>query len=229
MTHEPRDAGAKAALRARVLARRRRRDNSSRQSAEAGLARSLEHLLARVGPGDLAAFLPLPGEPPLLPALAAAHGAGRRVWLPAVEPGRRLSWVRWTPGADLVPGTLPGLLEPSGPRHGVEVFSTVGLLLVPVVAVDRAGVRLGFGGGYYDRFLPLLDAAGHHPMVVACCFADEVLRAGAVPREAHDAVLDSVLTDQGVLVLGGDDDAAGSGPVRERRRGQDGPSSMGGR
>ena len=212
MTHEPPDAAAKAQLRARVLARRRRRSAFSRRRAETGFTRHLGRLLAQRGPGDVAAFLPLPGEPPLLPALDEAHQGGRRVWLPAVEPGRRLSWVQWHPDVELVPGALPGLLEPSGPRHDLDVFAAVAVLLVPVVAVDRAGVRLGFGGGYYDRFLPRLEAAGHRPEVVACCFADEVLPAGTVPREAHDAVLGGVLTEQGVFALGAAHDPAVSGP-----------------
>ena len=212
MTHGSSDADAKARLREQVLARRRRRSASSRRSAETGFARHLGHLLAQRGPGDVAAFLPLPGEPPLLPALAAAHDGERRVWLPAVEPGRRLSWVRWEPDVPLVPGALPGLLEPAGTRHDLDVFAAVTVLLVPVVAVDRAGVRLGFGGGYYDRFLPRMHAAGHRPRTVACCFADEVLPAGTVPREAHDAVLGGVLTEQGVLALESAIDPAWPGP-----------------
>ena len=211
MTHGPADADAKARLRGEVLERRRRRAAAARDGAEAGFAHHLARVLAETNAPDVAAFLPLPGEPPLLPALAGAHERGHRVWLPAVEPGRRLSWVRWRPGTPLAPGTLPGLLEPTGPRHGTGVFDAVGLLVVPVVAVDRDGVRLGFGGGYYDRFLPLLTAAGHHPRIMACCFADEVLPAGTVPREPHDAVLDTVLTEHGVVVLR--EPAGGRGPA----------------
>ena len=111
--------------------------------------------------------------------------------------------MQWRPGAALVDGSLPGLREPAGPRHGLEVFAAVRLLVVPVVAVDRGGVRLGFGGGYYDRFLEALETAGHRPRTVACCFADEVLPAGEVPSEPHDAVLAEVLTEHGVVALGG--------------------------
>ncbi|WP_240624960.1 5-formyltetrahydrofolate cyclo-ligase [Kocuria tytonicola] len=201
MTNGPADADAKARLRGEVLERRRRRAGAARRGAEAGFSRHLARVLAETNAPDVAAFLPLPGEPPLLPALAQAHERGHRVWLPAVEPGRRLSWVRWQPGTPLAPGALPGLLEPTGQRHGTEAFTAVGLLVVPVVAVGRDGVRLGFGGGYYDRFLPVLSAAGHRPRIMACCFADEVMPAGSVPRESHDAVLDTVLTEHGVVVL----------------------------
>ncbi|WP_233542731.1 5-formyltetrahydrofolate cyclo-ligase [Kocuria tytonis] len=197
------DAAEKARLRARVLARRRRRSPSSRHGAETGLTTHLGRLLAETaGPGDVAAFLPLPDEPPLLPALTAAHRAGHRVFLPVVEPLHQLGWVQWHPDVPLVQGALPGLLEPAGARHGVDAFATVQLLLVPVVAVDRDGVRLGFGGGYYDRFLPALAESGHRPEILACCFADEVLPAGTVPREPHDAVLPGVLTEQGPQRLG---------------------------
>ncbi|MDO4918752.1 5-formyltetrahydrofolate cyclo-ligase [Kocuria sp.] len=211
MTHDSPDAEAKARLRAEVLGRRRRRSAAARRAAEAGFVTHLAGLLSRAGADDVAAFLPLPGEPPLLPALAEAHRRGHRVWLPVVEPLRQLSWVRWHPEVPLVPGTLPELLEPAGERHGLDAFATVGLVVVPVVAVDGNGVRLGFGGGYYDRFLPRLAAAGHAPEVVACCFADEVLPAGTVPREPHDAVLAEALTERGPVRLGGDDAAAGPG------------------
>ncbi|GEC97934.1 5-formyltetrahydrofolate cyclo-ligase [Kocuria varians] len=195
-------AAAKARLRTRVLERRRRRPAAARERDAAGFARHLARILADHGPGDVAAFLPLPGEPPVLPALARVDAAGHRVWVPAVEAGHRMSWVRWRPDAILARGALPGLLEPAGPRHGTEVFATVSVLLVPVVAVDRGGVRLGFGGGYYDRFLPDLARAGHEPAVFACCHVDEILPAGTVPREAHDAVLTRALTERGPVRLG---------------------------
>lgn len=194
--------GAKARLRAEVLERRRRRTAAVRERDREGFATHLSRVLAGHGPGDVAAFLPLPGEPPVLHGLERAHAAGRRVWLPVVEPGHRLSWAQWRTDAPLAPGNLPGLLEPTGPRRGLEVFATVRLLLVPVVAVDRGGVRLGFGGGYYDRFLPLLPGAGREPEILACCHADEVLPAGTVPREPYDAVLPGVLTERGTIRLG---------------------------
>ncbi|WP_249494053.1 5-formyltetrahydrofolate cyclo-ligase [Kocuria rhizophila] len=197
------DGAAKATLRAHVLERRRHRGAGVRREAQAGLGTHLTRLLAETGAGDVAGFLPLPDEPPLLPALEDAHRRGRRVWLPVVAPRRTLAWVQWRPGAALVDGALPGLREPAGPRHGLEVFAAVRVLVVPVVAVDRSGVRLGFGGGYYDRFLEALETAGHRPRTVACCFADEVLPAGEVPSEPHDAVLAEVLTEHGVVALGG--------------------------
>lgn len=205
-TASPADASPvpedKARLRARILARRRRRGAAARHRAETGFAEHLARVLAGTGTGDLAAFLPLPDEPPLLSALTQAHYRGHRVWLPVVEPLRQLSWVQWHPDAPLVQGALPGLLEPAGERHGAEVFTAVRVLLVPVVAVDEAGVRLGFGGGYYDRFLPRITGTQHRLEAMACCYADEVLPAGTVPREAHDAVLGSVLTERGVVPLG---------------------------
>ena len=70
-----------------------------------------------------------------------------------------------------------------------------------------AGAGLGAvaprGRGYYDRFLEALETAGHRPRTVACCFADEVLPAGEVPAEPHDAVLAEVLTEHGVVARGG--------------------------
>ena len=85
---------------------------------------------------------------------------------------------------------------------GAHRIHSVRVLLVPVVAVDEAGVRLGFGGGYYDRFLPKVTGTQHRLVSMACCYADEVLPAGSVPREAHDAVLGSILTERGTVSLG---------------------------
>ena len=216
MDFDPTHEGlAKAELRQLVLTERRRRSPAVRRAAARSLTGHLTRELAAGSAGDLAAFLPLGTEPPLLPALEEVHRRGHRVWVPVVEADRAMRWCRWHPDVPLEPGSLPGLLEPVGPRHDIEIFHAVALLIVPAVAVGADGVRLGFGGGYYDRFLDRLVAAAPLPAMLACVFHDEVLPAGTVPKEPHDAVMPRALTERGVIDLGATPDRAPASPAAE--------------
>ncbi|ALU40617.1 hypothetical protein AS188_13675 [Kocuria flava] len=209
-------AEAKARLRRRLRAVRARRSRAAREHAARGFDRHVAELLADRSHLDLAAFLPMPTEPPLEPALTTAHRRGHRVWVPVCEPGRRLAWARWTPGTAVHEGGLAALREPVGTRHGAEVMRSVGLLLVPALAVSRDGGRLGFGGGYYDRFLADLPRTAHPELRTAVCvFADEVLPAGGLPLEPLDAPVGLALTEDGTEVLrdGADGTAGGEGPA----------------
>lgn len=196
----------KTDLRQRILAERRRRSREVREAASHALAEHLMRKLAVTSTGDLAAFLPLDTEPPLLAALEAAHRGGHRVWVPVVKSDRAMLWCQWRPGIALAAGSLPGLREPVGPRHDIEVFETIHLMVIPAVAVGADGVRLGFGGGYYDRFLERLAAAQPLPEMLACVFHDEILDPGSIPHESHDAVMTQALTERGIVALGGIED-----------------------
>jgi 5-formyltetrahydrofolate cyclo-ligase len=115
---------------------------------------------------------------------------GARVLLPAVRPGHVLEWAVGMDG--LVQGSF-GLLEPPGPFLGPTALADVSLMLVPALAVDGRGHRLGKGGGYYDR---LLSTLARTVRLVAVVYDDEVL--GEVPVEAHDRPVDGVLTESGL-------------------------------
>ncbi|MGX5359870.1 5-formyltetrahydrofolate cyclo-ligase [Kocuria sp. KH4] len=203
MTDPGTPAEAKARLRQELRAARSRRARAAREHAAVGFDRHLTELLAGRPHLDVAAYLPMPTEPPLEPALAAAHRRGHRIWVPVCEPGRRLAWAHWTPDAPVRTGGLGGLREPAGTRHGPEAMRAVGVLLVPALAVSHDGGRLGFGGGYYDRFLADLPRTAHPELRTAVCvFADEVLPAGAVPLEPLDAPVGLALTEEGPVRLG---------------------------
>ena len=108
--------------------------------------------------------------------------------------GRDLQWVALRPDTDLVAGPL-GIREPVGPALGADELAGLDLMLVPGLAVDRSGRRLGQGGGYYDRVLASVPAhADGGPMLVAVLFDDEVL--DEVPYEAHDCRVDAVVTPE---------------------------------
>ena len=188
MTTVPSAAEAKDALRERHLARRLQRSSSERDVAAAAVATTLLQRLA--GIRAFAAYVPDETEPGhgRLPAVFTQLGA--RVLLPVVSPeGVELAWAVDT--GRLAPGRF-GLLEPVGPRLGPTAIGTADIVIVPALAVSRDGVRLGRGGGYYDR---ALGHARPEAVVVALVFDDELL--DEVPAEPHDRRVDAVLTPSG--------------------------------
>jgi 5-formyltetrahydrofolate cyclo-ligase len=154
--------------------------------------------LAGLTGGPVCAYLPVglePGSPELVDALLAA---GHRVLLPVVPstPGP-LDWAAYTGPASLHAGPL-GLREPTGARLGPAAVADARLVLVPGLAADRTGARLGRGGGYYDRTLPL--AAPDVPLVVVLNDEELVER---LPAEPHDRrVTGALLADAGHTPLG---------------------------
>lgn len=139
-------------------------------------------------PGTVCAYWPVgdePGSPALLDGL---RRRGCRVLLPVVAPEGALDWAEYTgPGSLRAAGF--GLREPAGPRLGCTAIARAALVLVPALAVDHRGVRLGRGGGHYDRTLPL--ATPGTPLV-AVVRDDEVLP--WLPAESHDVLVNAALT-----------------------------------
>jgi 5-formyltetrahydrofolate cyclo-ligase len=126
------------------------------------------------------------------PLLEALHARGHKVALPETPPrGNPLIFRLWTPGMDMVPERF-GTARPSG-----EIVRP-GWLFVPLLAFDRAGRRLGYGGGYYDRTLPTLPGA----TAIGCAYACQEV--DAVPAAEYDARLQAVATERGVIPCGGD-------------------------
>jgi 5-formyltetrahydrofolate cyclo-ligase len=181
-------AEAKAALRARLRAARAARDDTARAAAGAALAGHAGALEA----DTIAAFVAVRGEPPTLPLIAALRGHGRRVLLPVLRGDMDLEWAEFESADALAPARL-GIPEPTGPSLGLDAIREAGLVLAPALAVDRAGRRLGQGGGSYDRALERVAAP-----VVAIVFDEEVL-AEPVPVEPHDRAVAGVLTPRGGL------------------------------
>ena len=188
MTSDPAAGDAKAALRAQFLDRRRARPVGERQSAAAGVTRALLGGLA--GVRAFAAYVPDDEEPGHGRIPAAFTQLGARVLLPVVpSDGRELGWAVDT--GRLAPGRY-GLLEPLGPRLGATAVGTAAVVVVPALAVARDGVRLGRGGGYYDR---ALKHARADAVVVALVFDDEFV--DELPAEDHDLRVTAVITPSG--------------------------------
>lgn len=183
---------AKAALRVRLLAQRKSLSPPTRDAAAAAVHATLLSLVRRIRPSTIAAYVPVGGEPggPDLPALLAGQA---RLLVPVLRPDSDLDWAAFA-GA-LVAGPR-GLLQPPGPRLGVDAVRDATLVVVPALAVDRSGRRLGRGGGSYDRVLARLSAG---VLTVALLNDGELL--DAVPAEAHDRPVGAAITPSGGLTL----------------------------
>jgi 5-formyltetrahydrofolate cyclo-ligase len=187
-----RSRAAKLALRSHLLTVRRSLTPSARRLAAAQLQDQTLSFVRREHPSTIAAYVPVGPEPggPDLPARLAATGA--RVLLPVLLGDNDLDWAVFT--GDLTPGPR-GLLEPTGPRLGVEALGSADLILVPALAVDRSGRRMGRGGGSYDRALTRATAP-----VVALLHDNELIE--TVPAEPHDRPVHGVITPgTGFVVL----------------------------
>ncbi len=182
----------KSSVRAEVRARRRARPEAERHAAADLLADRVLALLAE-NPVEVTCYRSLPTEPGTGPLLRRLIDAGHVVWLPRIE-GDRLGWVRIDTDTEFRSGPM-GIEEPLGP--GVPEVPNVSAVLLPGLAADRNGRRLGQGGGFYDRALAAVPPrAADGPLRVLLLFDDEVL--DAVPYEVHDCRVDVVVTPSGV-------------------------------
>ena len=144
--------------------------------------------LAQFGGVALAGYMPMRTEIDPLPAMAAHQGpVGVPVIMARATP---LQFRSWSPVAEMVAGEFGALI----PANGDWIAPRV--LIVPLLAFDTQGYRLGYGGGFYDRTLAELRARGP---VTAVGYAFAAQRVDAVPIDGHDQRLDAVVTEQGVL------------------------------
>ncbi|WP_405728670.1 5-formyltetrahydrofolate cyclo-ligase [Streptomyces sp. NBC_01537] len=186
---------SKATLRADLLRVRRRLTADERQAAEQGIARSAMEMAELAGAGTVAAYVSFGSEPGTRALLDALHGRGVRVLLPVLLSDNDLDWGAYAGASDLT-RTERGLYEPGGERLGVDAVTSADVVLLPGLAVDARGMRLGRGGGSYDRVLGRLEGAGAAAARVVLLYANEVV--DAVPAEAHDRAVDAVVTPEGV-------------------------------
>lgn len=152
-------------------------------------ARALLHALAAMSlPDTVACYVPFGTEPGSVAWLDLLRDAGKRVLLPVIpDSPAALEWAEHT--GPLVPGRLRGVLEPTGPRLGPAALAEAGLVLVPALAVDHRGARLGRGAGYYDRSL---SHAASGAVLLAPIRDDELI--DHLPTESHDIRMSAVLT-----------------------------------
>ena len=176
----------KTAARAAAFARRAEAFAAGQGQAAEILADYLAGQRGRV----LAGYMPMRTEIDPLPAMAAHQGP---VGVPVIlEKAAPLRFREWSPGCPMIEGAFKALI----PEEGTWVEPEV--LIVPMLAWDRRGYRLGYGGGFYDRTLEGLRARGK---VLAVGFAFAAQEVDEVPTDQFDQRLDAVVTEKGVTVF----------------------------
>ncbi|MEW1550804.1 5-formyltetrahydrofolate cyclo-ligase [Streptomyces tsukubensis] len=186
---------AKRALRRTLLDARARLAPEETEAAARALTRHALELPELTGASTVAAYVSVGREPGTRALLDALRTRGVRVLLPVLLPDDDLDWGVYE-GADRLVRAGRGLLEPDGPRLGPGAVREAGAVLLPGLAVDGRGMRLGRGGGSYDRVLERLAAVPVPPCLVVLLYAHEVV--AHVPEEAHDRPVHAVVTPDGV-------------------------------
>ena len=191
---------AKVELRASI--RRQRQQRAERRLAEHATA-LCERVLALDEIRNakcVSVYASRPHEPGTLPLIEALHKQGVRVLIPLLGDGLQRGWGVYGGAADLIeraPGRPP---EPSTEFLPSDVLRDADVVIVPALAVDTSGTRLGQGGGWYDR--ALADVQTGVP-IIALTFAGEVRNAESepLPREQHDVRVHGVITPEGYTPL----------------------------
>ncbi|RLK47347.1 5-formyltetrahydrofolate cyclo-ligase [Microbacterium telephonicum] len=186
---------AKRALRADLRERRQQRSQPALEEAEAGVKAQLDALVAATGARSVSCFLSTPTEPGTHAFVADAVARGIRVLLPITRADGLLDWAVATSDADIAEG-LFGLPEPVAEVLSPLALNDVDLLLIPAAAVDRSGMRLGWGRGFFDKTLGSMEKC---PPVYAVIFDSELL--DEVPRDLHDQAVTGVVTPTQTLRL----------------------------
>jgi len=185
----------KEGLRRRFLARRRSLNPEEVRVLSEAICAWVRDLPYFRGAGLLFTYVAFRQEVDPAGLMAVAWEEGKRVAVPRVDrQGRRLVAVEIRGWEDLSPGTW-GILEP-GPEGRVVAPEEIDLALVPGVAFDRRGYRLGYGGGYYDRFLPLLRSEA---VSVGLAYGFQIADSLSLAVEPTDVPVHFVATEQELI------------------------------
>ena len=190
--HPADNSAAKTALRDQVRAARKRRPLDAAAAFAAGVAEVAMAWPEVRRAATVAAYVSVGSEPGTGLLLDALLSAGKRVVVPVVRRDRDLDWAVYT-GPDDLESAVLGLLEPTGPRLGVDALAAADVVLAPGHAVSSTGDRLGQGGGYYDRYLAA------HPQTIAIGMAWDIQEVPELPVELHDMRLSAIVTPTRVL------------------------------
>jgi 5-formyltetrahydrofolate cyclo-ligase len=167
----------------------------SAESAPLMLTRLAFPILPSAGLSSVSGFFPYKSEIDTRPLLGQLAGEGWTTALPIViGNGEPLIFRRWYPGQP----TTPGMWHIPQPTEDSPLIEP-DVLLVPMLAFDRKGYRLGYGGGFYDRTLELLRAKKPVTAIGLAYAGQEV---DSVPRDAHDQPLDFIMTEKEIITCG---------------------------
>lgn len=212
------DERSKDEVRAALRQARRRLSGSEIQARAERLSALLLEQIPASQP--VLGYLPMPGEPDVLSFLTAHYARGGEVFVPVITGERQMLWVRWSPQAPTRRSSFAPVQEPEGDRlHLTEILPgrpeiTV---LIPAVAMDHRGGRLGQGGGYYDSLFGTEGAAaswaadagaadpaegsgeGTSTRFIAVVHAEEVLEPGSFAVLPHDLRVGEIATPEQLL------------------------------
>lgn len=182
---------SKADLRAELLARRRAMSAADREAAADAIAQQAASVGLITRARRVAVYLSMAAEPGTGPLIETLAARGTELLAPVTGPGHGLDWAVIEPGTPTTRASI-GMAEPTGPRLGRDALASCDLALLPALAVDHAGRRLGRGAGYYDRALTGVDVP-----LCAIVFAHELLP--DLPAETHDVPVHMALTPHGLF------------------------------
>ena len=174
----------KTDFRSRVLADLMGMDKTARKKASGMIEDRLKQLLGEAQ--CVMAFWPLPSEPDITVILRGLHNDGTTICLPGTT-GGRITPYRVEDFSTLKPSSV-GVNEPDTTSSEEFAANKIDLVIVPGLAFDQSGHRIGYGSGYYDRFLPELPSES-----VGLCFSENFF--DILPRAAHDAHVKYVITE----------------------------------
>lgn len=181
-------AAARAALRRTMLAARRAMPAARQQAASACILEYLGGLLLPMPAGSIGFCAAIRAEPDCQPLIVRLIAAGWQAAMPVVSAvDAPMTFRRWWPAA-------PMTADPYGiPIPATEAAPLPSVLLLPLVAFDAAGYRLGYGGGYFDR---TLAACARRPLMIGVGF--DLCAVASIHPERHDIPLDRVVTESGI-------------------------------
>lgn len=192
-------AAEKARLRPLCIERRDSLTNEEREAAHTAMQEALFSSAPFRAAATLCLYYPMRGEPDVLAVWRRGEALGKRIALPVCGAGHSLSF-RLLPGYSreyLTAGPY-GTTEPTSACPLLPPEELAGaLMLIPGLAFDGAGHRLGYGGGYYDRFLAESCKRGISPLTVGVCYA--VCLAPGLPHLPHDRLVRYILTEGGLV------------------------------
>jgi 5-formyltetrahydrofolate cyclo-ligase len=190
-------SAARRSLRASLNARRRQLSAGERAEASQLVARNVDRALHLQGHWRIAAYAALPWELDAAPLVALAASRGCRIFLPRIDRQRTSRRMRFVEGQGLSRRNRLGIDEPRG--HATIGARWLDVVFLPLVGFDRHGLRLGTGGGFYDRAFAFrqLRSTWQAPRLIGLAYAFQELE--SISAAPHDVLLDAVVTEEGII------------------------------
>ena len=187
--------GDKPALRAEARERRRIMTQDARDASTEALTTQLQQLTEQLGASSIGCYLSTLDEPPTRDFIDWAIAHGIDVLVPVSRDDGLMDWARCDQQGESL--DVLGMPIPTSDLLGPMAIDTADVLFVPAALVDRSGMRLGWGRGYFDR---MLGSMAKRPPVFAVVYDHEVI--ADIPQEPHDQGVDGAVTPSGTIRFG---------------------------